>query len=288
MFASRAFFGGDEMRGEHTMVKAIVVGAGGRMGRRIVHTVLDTSDIELGGAVEQEGHPALGQDVGDLVGEAKTGVVVDSDLVAVVDRGEVIVDFTAPEVSLKSLEVGVDHHRAVVIGTTGFSRGQMERIRALGPKTRCVMAPNMSVGVNVMFKIVAEIARILGEDYDVEILEAHHRLKRDAPSGTAMKLGETIAGVLGRDLEKIGVWSRKGLVGERTAREIGMAVIRAGDIVGEHTVVFGGMGERLEVTHRAHSRDNFARGAVKAALWVVQQPEGLYDMQDVLGIGGKG
>lgn len=270
------------------MVKAVVVGAGGRMGRRIIHTILQTSGIVLVGAVEKEGHPAVGRDVGDLVGEAKIGVNVDFDLRRVVDRGEVIVDFTVPEVSLKSLEISVQSNLAVVVGTTGFSPDQMERVRAIGPRTRCVMAPNMSVGVNVMFKIVEEIARILGEDYDVEIIEAHHHFKKDAPSGTAMKLGETIAGALGQDLEKVGVWSRKGLIGERTPTEIGMAVVRAGDIVGEHTVIFGGVGERLEIIHRAHSRDNFARGAVKAALWVVRQPDGLYDMQDVLGLRGKG
>lgn len=270
------------------MVRAVVVGAGGRMGGRIIHTILQTPGIVLGGAVEEESHPAVGRDVGELVGEAKTGVVVDSDLNRVVGRGEVLVDFTVPEVSLKSLEIGVQRHLAVVIGTTGFSPDQMERIRAFGSRTRCVMAPNMSVGVNVMFKIVEEIARVLGEDYDVEIIEAHHRFKRDAPSGTAMKLGETVAGAMGQDLAKVGVWGRKGLIGERRPREIGMAVIRAGDIVGEHTVIFGGTGERLEVTHRAQSRDNFARGAVKAALWVVKQPDGLYDMQDVLGLRGKG
>ncbi|NIQ37976.1 MAG: 4-hydroxy-tetrahydrodipicolinate reductase [Proteobacteria bacterium] len=266
------------------MVKAIVVGAGGRMGRRIVHTILQTPGIEVAGAVEKEGHSALGKDVGELVGEAKIGVIVDSDLRSVADRGELIVDFTAPEVALKSLEVGVERNLALVIGTTGLSSDQMGQVRAMAPKTRCVMAPNMSVGVNVMFKIVGDIARILGDDYDVEIIEAHHRFKKDAPSGTAMRLGETVADVLGQELDKIGVWSRKGLIGERTPTEVGMAVVRAGDIVGDHTVIFGGIGERLEVTHRAHSRDNFARGAVKAALWVIEQPNGLYDMQDVLGL----
>lgn len=258
------------------------------MGRRIVHTILQTSGIDLVGAVEKEDHPTVGKDVGDLVGEAQIGVVVESDLMRVADRGEVIVDFTAPDVSLRSLEVATQRNLAIVIGTTGFSPEQMDRVRALGPRTRCVMAPNMSVGVNVMFKIVGEIARILGEDYDVEIVEAHHRFKKDAPSGTAIRLGETIAGALGRELEEVGVWSRKGLIGERKPTEVGMAVVRAGDIVGEHTVIFGGIGERLEVIHRVHSRDNFARGAVKAALWVAGQREGLYDMQDVLGLRGNG
>ncbi len=266
------------------MAKAIVVGAAGKMGRRITQSILQTPGMTLVGAVEREGHPAVGKDVGDLVGEGKVEIVVDSDLEGVVNKGEVIIDFTAPEVSLRNLELGVHHGCAVVIGTTGFTPEHMDEVRALGPQTRCVMAPNMSVGVNVMFRIVADVAKILGEAYDVEIVEAHHRFKKDAPSGTAMKLGETIASVLGRNLEEVGVWHRKGLVGERPSTEIGMAVVRAGDIVGEHTVIFGGIGERLEVTHRAHSRDNFAQGALKAAQWVIGQPNGLYDMQDVLGL----
>jgi len=270
------------------MVRAVVVGAGGRMGRRIVQTVLETSGIALVGAVEAEDHPAIGKDVGDFLGCGKQGVVVDSDINRGVDKSDVLIDFTTPQVALRSLEIGVKRRLAVVIGTTGFSPGEMERGRALALKTRCVMAPNMSVGVNVMFKIVAEIADVLGADYDVEIVEAHHRLKKDAPSGTAIRLGETIAGTLGQDLQRVGVWGRKGLIGERTSTEIGMSVVRAGDIVGDHTVIFGGVGERLEVTHRAHSRDNFARGAVRAALWVVGQPEGFYDMQDVLGLRAKG
>jgi 4-hydroxy-tetrahydrodipicolinate reductase len=208
---------------------------------------------------------------------------VDSDLRGVAGQGDVIIDFTAPEVSLKSLELAVEKSMGIVIGTTGFSPSQMERVRRMAPETRCVMAPNMSVGVNVLFKIVDEVVRILGNDFDVEILEAHHRFKKDAPSGTALKLGEIVAQALNRDLDMDGVFGRRGLIGERKTSEIGMAVLRAGDIVGDHTVMFGGMGERLEITHRAHSRENFARGAVKAALWVVEQPKGLYDMQDVLG-----
>jgi len=266
------------------MAKAIIVGAAGKMGRRLTQAILQSPGMKLVGAVEREGHPAIGKDIGDLAGEGQIDVVVDSDLTHVVTRGEVIIDFTVPEVSLRSLELSVHHGCAIVIGTTGFSPEQMDKVKTLGQQTRCVMAPNMSVGVNVMFRIVADVAQVLGEGYDVEIVESHHRFKKDAPSGTAMKLGETIADALGRDLEKVGVWHRKGLVGERKSSEIGMAVVRAGDIVGEHTVIFGGIGERLEVTHRAHSRDNFAQGAVKAAQWVIGQPNGLYDMQDVLGL----
>jgi 4-hydroxy-tetrahydrodipicolinate reductase len=266
------------------MAKAVVVGAGGKMGRSIIHAILNTPGLDLAAAVEEGGHPSIGKDAGAWAGEASAGVSVDSDLGKVAGRGDVIIDFTAPEVSLKSLDVAVEKNMGIVIGTTGFSPDQMERVRRMAPRTRCVMAPNMSVGVNVLFKIVDDVARILGDDFDVEVLEAHHRFKKDAPSGTAMKLGEIVAQALNRNLEKDGVFGRKGIVGERKTREIGMAVLRAGDIVGDHTVMFGGMGERLEITHRAHSRDNFARGAVKAALWVVKQPKGLYDMQDVLGL----
>ena len=173
---------------------------------------------------------------------------------------------------------------AMVLGTTGFAPPQIAEIHALASRAHLVFAPNMSVGVNLMFKVVADIARVLGEGYDVEIVEAHHRLKKDAPSGTAIKLGQVIAHALGRELEKTGVYSRHGIIGQRTDAEIGIQTVRAGDIVGEHTVLFGGMGERLEIIHRAHSRDNFARGAVRAAQWVVSQPPGLYDMQDVLGL----
>jgi 4-hydroxy-tetrahydrodipicolinate reductase len=199
-------------------------------------------------------------------------------------KGDVIINFTNPEASIGSLEFARAMGSAIVIGTTGLSPEQTERIKELSKSVRCVFSPNMSVGVNVMFRIVQEVAQVLGPEYDIEIFEAHHRLKKDSPSGTAAKLGELIAKAIGRDFGQVGVYGRKGMVGERTKEEIGMQVIRAGDIVGEHTVLFGGMGERLEIIHRAHSRDNFARGAVRAALWVVNQPNGLYDMQDVLGL----
>ena len=172
----------------------------------------------------------------------------------------------------------------MVIGTTGIKGEMLDEVETLAKKIRCVLAPNMSVGVNVMFKIAGEMARILGADYDMEILEVHHRLKKDAPSGTAMHLAQILADVSDRDLDKVGVYERKGMIGKRTDEEIGIQTWRAGDITGEHTVMFGGIGERLELIHRAHNRDNFARGAVRAARWVTKQPEGLYDMQDVLGL----
>jgi 4-hydroxy-tetrahydrodipicolinate reductase len=266
------------------MVKAIVTGVAGRMGGRIVHMMEAADGIQLVGAVERPEHPAVGKDVGEVVGLPAKGVKVAAFLKEVLPQGEVVIEFTHPEPSLAHLHEVADANKAMVLGTTGFSPPQIAEIHALASRAHLVFAPNMSVGVNLMFKVVADIARILGDGYDVEIVEAHHRLKKDAPSGTAIKLGQVIAHALGRELEKAGIYARHGIIGERTKDEIGIQTVRAGDIVGEHTVLFGGLGERLEIIHRAHSRDNFARGAVRAALWVVSQPPGLYDMQDVLGL----
>ena len=263
-------------------IRAIVVGAAGRMGSRVIHAIEETSSIRLCRAIERPDHPSLGIDIGELHGLGKRGILLEGGLRK--GEGDVIINFSSPKASLESLEFAREAGMAIVIGTTGLSREQIERMKELSKETRCVFSPNMSVGMNVMFRVVQEVAQALGPEYDVEILEAHHHLKKDSPSGTAVKLGELIAKALGRNLSEVGVYGRKGMVGERTKEEIGMQVIRAGDIVGEHTVLFGGIGERLEIIHRAHSRDNFARGAVRAALWIVNQPNGFYDMQDVLGL----
>jgi 4-hydroxy-tetrahydrodipicolinate reductase len=266
------------------MVKAIVTGVGGRMGSRILSLVAETEGIEVVGAIEQKGHPLVGSDVGASLGAGKIYVIVESDLHKCIDKGDVVIDFTNHEVSIQNIEIAAEHNKAIVIGSTGFSAEEVEKIKELSQGAKCVLSPNMSVGVNIMFKVIASVAEILGDEYDVEIVEAHHRLKKDAPSGTAMKMAQIIAETLGRDLEETGVYTRKGLIGERTRKEIGIQTIRAGDIVGEHTVMFGGIGERLEFIHRAHNRDNFARGAIRAAKWIVGQEYGLYDMQDVLGL----
>ena len=266
-------------------IKAIVIGAAGKMGSRIIHIIQETPSISLYRAVERPDHPSIGKDIGEIIGLGKMGILLEGDLKKV-GGGDVIINFTNPKTSIESLEFAKEIGSAIVIGTTGLSPEQMERVRDLSKSVRCVFSPNMSVGVNVMFRIVQEVARVLGPEYDVEIFEAHHRLKKDSPSGTAVKLGELIGKATGRDFDKVGVFGRKGMVGERTKEEIGMQVIRAGDIVGEHTVLFGGIGERLEIIHRAHSRDNFARGAIRAAVWIVNQANGLYDMQDVLGLKG--
>ncbi len=266
------------------MIKAIVAGAAGRMGGRVIHLIEAAEGITLAGALEQPGHAAVGKDVGEVAGLPSRGLKVAGSLAEILGQGDMLIEFTHPEPSLSHLREVAAQGKAMVLGTTGFSPSQIAEIHALGARTRLVFAPNMSVGVNLMFKVVADIAGVLGDGYDVEIVEAHHRLKKDAPSGTALKLAQVIAAALNRDLEKVGVYARRGIIGERRPDEIGIQTVRAGDIVGEHTVIFGGVGERLEIIHRAHSRDNFARGAVRAALWVVSQPPACYDMQDVLGL----
>jgi 4-hydroxy-tetrahydrodipicolinate reductase len=254
------------------------------MGGRIIHMIRQSSDIELAAAFERPDHPSVGSDVGQVAGLGNLGLKVAGSLKEVIGLGEVLIDFTVPEATVESLKLASAAHLAVVIGTTGMSGNPLDQVKALAKSTRCVMSPNMSVGVNVMFKMAGEMAKVLGEDYDMEILEVHHRFKKDAPSGTAIRLAQILSAATGRDLDKVGVYQRKGMIGERTSKEIGIQTWRAGDITGEHTVLFGGIGERMELIHRAHNRDNFARGAVKAAVWVVRQPAGLYDMQDVLGL----
>lgn len=266
------------------MIKVIVAGAAGRMGNRLVALIKDSTDLTLAGAVEGKGHHTIGDDAGETAGCGKAGVSITDDLSALLDRGEVVIDFSAPEATLNHLRAVAQHRRAMVIGTTGFSDAELEELKLLARQVPCVFSPNMSVGVNLICKVIGEMARTLGDEYDIEVIEAHHRLKKDAPSGTALKIAEVLAKAVNRDLGQVGVYARKGLIGERKKQEIGIQTIRAGDIVGDHTIIFGGMGERIEVTHRASSRDTFARGALRAARWVVRQPPGLYDMLDVLNL----
>lgn len=266
------------------MVKAVVIGAGGKMGGRIISLMASTAGIELASAVECKGHPLLGKDVGETLGLGKTGIPISEDLKDCIGVGDVVIDFTHHEAVLGHLKTAVEHKKAMVVGTTGFTADEMNLIRELAKDTRLVLAPNMSVGVNLMFKVLENVAAVLKDEFDVEIVEAHHHLKKDSPSGTAMKMAEIVAKALNRDLDKVGVYERKGMIGARTKEEIGIQTVRAGDIVGEHMVIFGGIGERLEFIHRAHSRDNFAKGAIRAAKWIVSQRNGFYDMQDVLGL----
>jgi len=266
------------------MTEVIIAGAAGRMGRRIGYMVNEHPDLQVTAGFERPDSPDVGKDMGELGGYGTNGVKVAADLAAVIDQGDVIIDFTFHEATMKIARQAAQKNRAMVIGTTGLSQDNLQELAELCKNMPCVQAPNMAVGVNVLFKLAAKVASILGNDYDMEIVEAHHRMKKDAPSGTAMKLGEVMAEAVGRDLDKDGVFARHGIIGERTDKEIGLQTIRAGDIVGEHTVYFAGAGERLELTHRAHSRDNFARGAALAAAWVTKQPNGLYNMFDVLGL----
>jgi 4-hydroxy-tetrahydrodipicolinate reductase len=266
------------------MIRAVVAGAAGRMGGRIIDAISGSKEISLAAAFEKPGHPAVNRDAGQVAGLGTLGIKVAGSLLEVVKEGEVLIDFTNPEATLANLRVAASGGLAVVIGTTGITGKMLDEVKELAGSTRCVMSPNMSVGMNVMFRIAGEMAKILGKDYDIEILEVHHRFKKDAPSGTAMRLARILAAATERTLEEVAVYERKGMIGERMEQEIGIQTWRAGDITGEHTVMFGGIGERLELIHRAHNRDNFARGAVRAAAWVVGRTPGLYDMQDVLGL----
>jgi 4-hydroxy-tetrahydrodipicolinate reductase len=266
------------------MVTAVVAGAAGRMGGRIIHMARESGEVKLLGTFEKPGHPAIGKDVGEVVGLGEIGLDVKGDISEAMESADVLIDFTTPESTLNNIRFIAKTGQAMVIGTTGIIGEEEKEVRRLAKTIRCVMSPNMSVGVNVLFKVVEDMCRVLGKDFDMEIIEAHHRLKKDAPSGTAMRLAQILADTTGRNLDKDAVYQRRGYIGVRKDEEIGIQSIRAGDIVGEHTVVFAGKGERIDIVHRAHSRDNFARGALLASTWVVRQPNGLYDMQDVLGL----
>lgn len=266
------------------MIRAIVCGAAGRMGGRIIAMIHEADDLTLAAAVERPGNPRIGHDAGEVAGIGKIGVPLVDDLSTVMGEGQVMIDFTAPQAAMTHAAIAARANVPVVVGTTGLSAADLARIKDLSTSAPCVVSPNMSVGVNVLLKVLTEVASTLGEEYDVEIVETHHRFKQDAPSGTALKMAQVIAQALGRELDATGIYGRKGLVGARSKEEIAIHALRAGDVIGDHTVIFGGMGERIEVTHRAHSRDNFARGALRAAQWIIGQPPGLYDMQDVLGL----
>jgi len=266
------------------MIKVIVAGAAGRMGSRLVALIKDSTVLTLAGAIEGKGHHAMGEDAGETAGCGKAGIPITDDLPALLERGKVVIDFSTPESTMNHLRAVAQHRRAMVIGTTGLSALELEELKSLTRHVPCVFSPNMSVGINLIYKVIGEMAKTLGDEYDIEVIEAHHRLKKDAPSGTALKMAEVLARSVNRDLNQVGVYARKGLIGERKKQEIGIQTIRAGDIVGDHTILFGGMGERIEVIHRASSRDTFARGALRAARWVVNQTPGLYDMMDVLNL----
>lgn len=266
------------------MIKIAVAGAAGRMGSRITALSKEYGDLQLAGAFEKKGHKDIGKDIGTVVGIGETGVILVDSLEPIINNIDLMISFTTVEATKEHLRLASSKGKAMVIGTTGFSKDDLKEVSELTKNIPCIMASNMSMGVNLLLKVLQDIARVLGDAYDVEIIEAHHRMKKDAPSGTALKMAQVIADALNRNLEEVGVYARKGIIGERTAKEIGVQTVRAGDIVGEHTVIFGGLGERIEVVHKVSSRDTFARGALKAAIWAYGKPAGLYDMQDVLGL----
>ncbi len=267
------------------MIKVAVMGMAGRMGGRLLSLLSSEKGFEVVGATEKPQSPVLGKDAGLATGLGEIGVVVSESIEEAASRADVIVDFTIPYASLTHARYAARTGKAMVIGTTGFSPDERKEVEGLTQKFPCVMSPNMSVGVNVVFDVAERLAKLLGSSgFDVEIVEAHHRYKIDSPSGTAIKLAEVVAEALERDLSRVARFERHGKIGERKKDEIGIQTIRGGDVVGEHTVIFFGMGERIELIHRASSRDNFARGAIRAVRWVVGKPPGLYTMKDVLGI----
>ncbi|MEZ8584906.1 4-hydroxy-tetrahydrodipicolinate reductase [Vibrio cyclitrophicus] len=266
------------------VVRIAIAGAAGRMGRNLVKAAHHNSEASVGAGSERPESSLVGVDVGELCGEGRFDVALVDDLSKAIEEFDVIVDFTAPVSTLANIELCKRHGKKLIIGTTGFSEEEKQAIDAASKEMPIVMAPNYSVGVNLVFKLLEKAAKVMGDYCDVEIVEAHHRHKVDAPSGTAIGMGEAIAGVMGNELNDVAVWSREGITGERTKDEIGFATIRAGDIIGEHTAMFADIGERVEITHKATDRMTFANGAIKAAVWLNDKPAGFYTMTDVLGL----
>lgn len=266
------------------MIRIAVVGATGRMGLCLIKAAALADKAELSVAVSRPESIAIGTDAGELAGISAVGVKVVDDLASVVEQFDVLIDFTRPDVSMEYIDICRKAGKKIVIGTTGYSDAQKARIAEAARDVSIVLAPNMSVGVNLSLKLLEMTARVMGDYTDIEVIEAHHRHKVDAPSGTALRMGEVVAGALGRDLKDCAIYGREGNTGERDRKTIGFSTIRAGDIVGEHTVMFADEGERVEITHKATSRMTFANGAVRAAVWLTDKQTGLYDMQDVLGL----
>ena len=266
------------------MIRVAVTGAAGRMGKTNIQAIEATEGMQLGAATVLPDSSLIGADAGELAGVGKLGVALSGSLKDVIDDFDVLIDFTSPQSTLEHLAICAEHGKRMVIGTTGLTPEERAELESYGEKMPLVFASNMSVGVNLSFKLLAMAAEVLGDDYDVEIIETHHHHKVDSPSGTALSMGEAVAGALGRDLRECAVYGREGQVGARTQKEIGFATVRAGDVVGDHTVMFANEGERFEITHKASSRMTFAKGAVRAVSWLSEQPDGVYSMQDVLNL----
>ncbi|MCG8317232.1 MAG: 4-hydroxy-tetrahydrodipicolinate reductase [Pseudomonadales bacterium] len=265
-------------------VRVAVIGAAGRMGRALVQAVTEGEGVRLTAAIDRPGISLIGADAGELAGIGKLGVSIVDSIDDVVNDFDVLIDFTAPEATVANARYCADNGKKMAIGTTGLSDEQKSQLAQCAEKTAIMFAPNMSMGVNLCFKLLELAAKVLGDEVDIEVIEAHHRHKVDAPSGTALRMGEVVADALGRDLKEVAVYGREGQEGPRDRKTIGFETIRAGDIVGEHTVMFAADGERVEISHIATSRMNFARGAVRACRWLKDQSTGLSDMQDVLGL----
>ena len=266
------------------MVRIAVTGAAGRMGKTLIEAITNNPVTELAAAIERPESSLIGADAGELAGVGRNGVAVVGDLAQVVDQFDVLIDFTAPAATAANAAICAANGKKMVVGTTGFTDEQKAQVLAAADSTAICMASNFSTGVNLCFKLLGMAASVLGEDSDIEIYEAHHRHKVDAPSGTALSMGEVVADTLGRSLKEVAVYGREGQTGARNRETIGFATVRAGDIVGDHTVTFAAEGERVEITHKASSRMSFARGAVRAAGWLADKERGLFNMQDVLGL----
>ncbi|TCV99112.1 4-hydroxy-tetrahydrodipicolinate reductase [Biostraticola tofi] len=263
-------------------IRIAIAGAGGRMGRQLIQATAESAEAVLGAALERPGSSLTGTDAGELAGIGRCHILVSDSLEAIKDQFDVLVDFTRPEGTIAYLDFCRRHHKAMIIGTTGLDEQQKRHIAAASEDIGIVFAANFSIGVNVLLRLLEKTAAVMGDYCDIEIVEAHHRHKVDAPSGTALAMGEAIAGALGKNLDDCAVYAREGHTGERQPGTIGFATVRAGDIVGEHTAMFADIGERLELTHKASSRMTFAKGAIRAAVWVKSHEKGLYDMSDVL------
>ncbi|MDO9282345.1 MAG: 4-hydroxy-tetrahydrodipicolinate reductase [Methylotenera sp.] len=264
-------------------LKVVIAGCSGRMGHVLLECVFADAELVLHGALDREDNPQLGRDAGEQLGKL-SGIKVVADVDAVLKSADVLVDFTRPEASIQYLAACQKHHVKMIIGTTGFSAEQKVAIEAASRNIAIVFAPNMSVGVTLLINLVEQAAKVLSDGYDIEVVEMHHRHKVDAPSGTALRLGEAAAHGLGQDLKDCAIYAREGVTGEREAGKIGFATLRGGDVVGDHTVVFAGIGERVELTHKASSRATFALGALRAAKFLADKNVGLFDMRDVLGL----
>lgn len=265
------------------MIKVVIAGVTGRMGHALLESIFADAEMELFGALDRVGSPQVGRDAGEQFGK-NTGVYISDDALETLQDADVLIDFTRPDASMCYLEICQQHQVKHIIGTTGFTVEQKAKIEAAAKNTAIVFAPNMSVGVTLLINLVEQAAKVLNDGYDIEVVEMHHRHKVDAPSGTALRLGEAAAQGLGQDLKDCAIYAREGVTGEREAGKIGFATLRGGDVVGDHTVVFAGIGERVEITHKASSRATFALGALRAAKFLANKKTGLFDMRDVLSL----